>query len=186
MSTALREEYQKVAGELKQELGKSNLYEVPRLDKIVVNVGMGLAKDEDAYKDLVVKSLTKITGQQPIITVARKSIAGFKLREGQEIGAKVTLRGQRMEDFLYRLIHVVLPRVRDFRGLSPKAFDGQGNYTLGLKEHTVFPEIAPDDATRVHPLQITITTTGASDDESRELLKRLGFPFTGQDKKEPK
>ena len=177
MSNALREEYGKVAAELQQSWSKSNRFEVPRLDKITVNVGMGLAKDDSAYGELVVASLKQITGQQPVVTKARASIAGFKLREGQDVGAKATLRGRRMEDFFYRLVHIVLPRVRDFRGLSKKGFDGHGNYSLGIKEHTVFPEISYEDVSRTHPLQITITTTGDSDEEAFVLLKKLGFPF---------
>lgn len=175
--TMLKEAYEKVAGELQQEWGKKNRYEIPRLEKIIVNVGMGRAKDESGYKDVVVESLGQITGQRPIVTKARLSIAGFKLRDGQEIGAKVTLRGHRMEDFLARLIHVVLPRVRDFRGLSPKSFDGHGNYSLGITEHTVFPEISYEDVSATHPLEVTIVTTSDGDDEARVLLKRLGFPF---------
>lgn len=178
--SALKEPYQKVAAELSQEWGK-NLLEVPRLEKIVVNVGIGSQKDDKTYKDFVVESITQITGQQPVVTQARKSIAGFKLRDGMDVGVKATLRGERMEDFFYRLIHVVLPRVRDFRGLSPRAFDGQGNYTLGLTEHTVFPEISADDVTRTHPLEITIVTSSKSDDDARELFTRLGFPFIGKD-----
>jgi large subunit ribosomal protein L5 len=178
--SALKEPYQKVAAELSKEWGK-NLLEVPRLDKIVVNVGIGSQKDDKSYKDFVVESLTAITGQKPIVRQARLSIAGFKLREGMDVGVKVTLRGERMEDFFYRLVHVVLPRVRDFRGLSPRAFDGQGNYTLGLTEHTVFPEISADDVTRTHPLEITIVTSSSSDDDARELFTRLGFPFIGKD-----
>ena len=177
MSSALRDQYVKVAAELKESWGKSNLFEVPRLDKIVINVGMGLAKEDSGYRDLVVESLKLITGQQPVVTKARASIAGFKLREEMEIGAKVTLRGQRKEDFFYRLVHIVMPRIRDFRGVSKKGFDGHGNYTLGLREHTVFPEIPVDDVSRTHPLQVTITTTTDSDEEAFVLLKRLGFPF---------
>jgi large subunit ribosomal protein L5 len=180
MST-LREDYQKIAGELQTEWSKKNRYEVPRLEKITVNVGMGQAHEDEAYRNLVAESLAVITGQKPVITKARKSIAGFKLREGMEVGAKVTLRGRRAEDFLARLIHVVLPRVRDFRGLSPDGFDGHGNYSLGLTEHTVFPEISYDDVTRTHPLQVTIVTTAAADPEAFEVLKRLGFPFQGKE-----
>ena len=176
MST-LREEYQTVAAELTKEWQKSNRYEVPRLAKIVVNVGMGLAKEDNSYREQVVESLTLITGQRPVVTKARASIAGFKLREGMEIGAKVTLRGRRMEDFYARLVHIVLPRVRDFRGLSAKGFDGNGNYTLGITDHTVFPEISFDDVVRSHPLQVTIVTTGSNDDEAAEVLRRLTFPF---------
>lgn len=173
----VREEYAKVAPVLQKEWNKENLYEVPRLDKIIVNVGMGLAKEDKTYRELVVDSLTRITGQRPVVTQARASIAGFKLREGMDVGAKVTLRGVRMEDFFARLVHIVLPRVRDFRGLSAKGFDGRGNYSLGITDHTVFPEISFDDVTRIHPLQVTIVTTGDDDDEAREVLSRLSFPF---------
>jgi large subunit ribosomal protein L5 len=175
--SALRQEYQKVSGDLAKEWQKKNRYEVPRLEKIVVNVGMGQAKDDKAYKELVQQSLAQITGQSPVLTQARKSVASFKLREGQDIGAKVTLRGRRMEDFFYRLVHIVLPRVRDFRGLSKKGFDKHGNYSLGLREHTVFPEISVEDTSQVHPLEVTIVTSADSDDEAAEVLKRLGFPF---------
>lgn len=171
------EQYPQIATELQSTWKKKNLLEVPRVVKISVNVGMGLAKEDKAYGDMVVQSLRQITGQQPIVTKARKSIASFKLREGMPVGAKVTLRGKRMEDFLTRVIHIVLPRVRDFRGVSPKGFDGRGNFTLGLTDHTVFPEISYDDVTRSHPLQITIVTTGTSDEEAREVLQRLQFPF---------
>lgn len=179
--SVLREQYIKIADELKEQQG-GNVYQVPRLDKIVVNVGMGRAHEDASYRDMVLASLATITGQRPVVTKARTSIAGFKLREGMEIGAKVTLRGARAEDFLYRLIHVVLPRVRDFRGLSPKAFDGQGNYNVGLTEHVVFPEISYEDVTHTHPLQITIVTTSNDDAAALEVLKRLGFPFQGQER----
>jgi large subunit ribosomal protein L5 len=187
MSNALKEQYETVAAELMKQWQKSNRLEIPRLEKIVVNVGFGSHKDDKAYKELVQNSLARITGQQPVVTAARLSIAGFKLREGQEIGAKVTLRGRRMEDFCYRLVNIVLPRVRDFRGLSPQAFDGHGNYSIGLREHTVFPEISYEDVTQTHPLEITVVTTTDSDDEARELLARLGFPFQGREPQaEPK
>lgn len=176
-TSTLQKDYQKVAASLAEAKGGVNLYQIPRLDRIVVNVGMGTAHDDSAYRDLVVESLKHITGQQPVITKARKSIAGFKLREGQEVGAKVTLRGIRMEDFFYRLVHIVLPRVRDFRGLPKSGFDGHGNYSLGLSEHTVFPEIAYDDITRTHPLQVTIVTTTDDDEAAAEVLGELGFPF---------
>lgn len=181
MSNALKENYQKVATDLMQEWQKSNRLEIPRLQKIVVNVGFGHHKDEKAYKEAVVANLAQITGQRPIVTKARLSIAGFKLREGQEIGAKVTLRGQRMQDFCYRLVHIVLPRVRDFRGLPADAFDGHGNYSIGLKEHTVFPEISYEDVNQTHPLEITVVTTADSDQPAEEVLARLGFPFQGRE-----
>ncbi len=178
--THLAETYQKVASTLQQSLHKTNRLEVPRLQKIVVNVGMGRAHEDASYKELVVTSLAQITGQRPVVTKARKSIAGFKLREQMEIGCMVTLRGQRMEDFYARLVHVVLPRVRDFRGLSPRGFDGHGNYSLGIQEHTVFPEISADDVTQTHPLQVTIVTSTFDDIEAEALLRELGMPLTGE------
>ena len=178
----VREQYAAVAETLQKDWSKRNRYEIPRLQKIVVNVGMGTAHEDKAYRELVLGSLAQITGQKPVVNKAKQSIAGFKLREGMEIGASVTLRGTRMLDFYARLVHIVLPRVRDFRGLSPRAFDGHGNYTLGLREHTVFPEISFDDVTQSHPLQITIVTTGNSDDEAREVLRRLDFPFSDKHK----
>ncbi len=170
----VRESFKTVSDELAKE---RNQMAVPRLERVVVNVGTGSRKDDKAYKEMVAESLVKITGQKPAITVARTSIAGFKLREGQEIGAKVTLRGRRMEDFFYRLVHIALPRVRDFRGVSPKGFDGHGNFSLGLREHTVFPEVSAEDISQAHPLGITIVTTTDDDAEAFDLLKRLGFPF---------
>lgn len=181
MSDALKEQYEKVAADLMKEWQKPNKLQIPRLDKIVVNVGYGHHKDDKAYKEAVVENLAQITGQKPIITKARLSIAGFKLREGQEIGAKVTLRGKRMQDFCYRLVNIVLPRVRDFRGLPADSFDGHGNYSIGLREHTVFPEISYEDVNQTHPLEITVVTTTDSDEESAELLHRLGFPFQGRE-----
>lgn len=177
--TVLRDYYTNtVVSELKGEWNKQNAYEVPRLEKIVVNVGMGKAHDDKNFRAMVVENLAIITGQRPVINKAKKSIAGFRLREGMEIGASVTLRTARMEEFYSRLVNVVLPRVRDFRGLSERAFDGHGNYSLGLRDHTVFPEIPIDDVTDMHPLQITIVTSSGNDEEARELLRRLGFPFS--------
>lgn len=184
MSDALKEQYEKVAAGLVKEWQKTNKLEIPRLSKIVVNVGYGNHKDDKAYKEAVVANLTQITGQKPIVTKARLSIAGFKLREGQDIGAKVTLRGKRMQDFCYRLVNIVLPRVRDFRGLPADAFDGHGNYSIGLREHTVFPEISYEDVNQTHPLEITVVTTAKDDKESAEVLARLGFPFQGREPKE--
>lgn len=184
MSDALKEQYEKVAAGLVKEWQKTNKLEIPRLSKIVVNVGYGNHKDDKAYKEAVVANLTQITGQKPIVTKARLSIAGFKLREGQDIGAKVTLRGKRMQDFCYRLVNIVLPRVRDFRGLPADAFDGHGNYSIGLREHTVFPEISYEDVSQTHPLEITVVTTAKDDQESAEVLARLGFPFQGREPKE--
>jgi large subunit ribosomal protein L5 len=176
--TTLKEQYDTVAAELQQQWGKKNRYEVPRLVRINVNVGTGRNKDESGYTDMVVDSLTQITGQKPVVTKARMSIASFKLREGMDVGVTVTLRGRRMEDFFYRLVHIVLPRIRDFRGLSKKSFDGRGNYSLGITEHTVFPEISYEDVAKAHPLQIAIVTDTDSDEEAAELFTKLGFPFT--------
>ena len=163
---------------VQDELAKDrNRFAVPKLERIIVNVGLGSRKDDKAYKEMVLGSLALITGQKASVRAARKSIAGFKLREGQEIGASVTLRGRRMQDFFYRLVHVAMPRIRDFRGISPKGFDGQGNFSVGIKEHTVFPEISFEDVSQAHPLGITIVTTADDDNEAFDLLKRLGFPF---------
>lgn len=181
MSDALKTQYEQVATDLVKEWQKSNKLEIPRLEKIIVNVGFGHHKEEKAYKEAVVANLAQITGQKPVVTKARLSIAGFKLREGQEVGAKVTLRGRRMQDFCYRLVNIVLPRVRDFRGLPAEAFDGHGNYSIGLREHTVFPEISYEDVNQTHPLEITVVTTTDSDDEASEVLARLGFPFQGRE-----
>ena len=150
--------------------------EVPRLLKVVVNMSVNASVDKDALK-AVAEDLAKITGQRPVITKARKSIANFKLREGMPIGAKVTLRGAMMYEFLERLIRATLPRIRDFRGVSRTGFDGRGNYTLGLKEQTLFPEIQPDQVKRIQGMDITIVTTAKTNDEARELLQLLGMPF---------
>jgi len=151
--------------------------QVPRIDKVVVNIGVGEALDNAKTLDAAVGDLTLITGQKPIITKARKSIAAFKLREGRAIGVKVTLRGERMWSFLDRLMNVALPRVRDFRGISPNAFDGRGNYTLGLREQLVFPEIEYDKIDKLRGLEISIVTSARTDDEGRQLLQMLGMPF---------
>ena len=172
--SVVTESFQGVQDELAKD---RNRYAVPKLKQIVVNVGMGSRKDDKGYKEMVQQSLATITGQKPSVRAARKSIAGFKLREGQEIGAKVTLRGKRMQEFFYRLVHIAMPRIRDFRGVSPQGFDGQGNFTVGIKEHTVFPEIAFEDVSQAHPLGITMVTTADDDNEAFDLLKRLGFPF---------
>jgi large subunit ribosomal protein L5 len=164
---------------LQRELGLSNPMQVPRLEKIVVNMGIGDALKDSRMLEAAVEDLTTITGQKPIVTKARKSIAGFKLREGSAIGAKVTLRGDRMWEFLDRLIATAIPRIRDFRGLNPRAFDGHGNYTLGLTEQLIFPEIDYDKVAKVRGMDITIVTTARNDDEGRALLVALGFPFEG-------
>ena len=164
---------------LQKELGLANVMQVPRLDKIVVNMGIGDAVKDGRLLDAALEDLTTITGQRPIVTKARKSIAGFKLREGMPIGAKVTLRGDRMWEFYDRLVSLALPRIRDFRGMSPRSFDGHGNYTMGVTEQLIFPEIDYDKVSEVRGMDITIVTTATTDDEARSLLAALGFPFTG-------
>ena len=162
---------------LKDELELGNIMQVPRPVKVVVNMGIGEAIREARLLDGAVHDLAQITGQKPLVTKAKKSIAGFKIREGQSIGAKVTLRGDRMWEFLDRLISVVLPRIRDFRGLNPATFDGHGNFTFGLTEQLVFPEIDPDKATFTQGMDITFVTSTKSDDEARELLRAFGMQF---------
>jgi large subunit ribosomal protein L5 len=162
---------------LKTEFGYKNAMQVPRLEKIVVNIGLGEALANAKAIDAAVGDLSLITGQRPVVTKAKKSIATFKVREGNPIGAKVTLRGARMWEFLERLTRVALPRIRDFRGVSGKAFDGRGNYTLGLKEQLSFPEIEFDKIDRLRGLEVTIVTTAKSDEESKRLLALLGMPF---------
>lgn len=165
---------------LKDQLGVANAMQVPRLEKIVVNMGVGDAIKDGRMLDAALADLTTITGQKPVITKARKSIAGFKLREGMPIGAKVTLRGDRAWEFMDRLVSLALPRIRDFRGLDPAAFDGHGNYTLGVTEQLIFPEVDYDQVVQVRGMDITIVTTARTDDEGRTLLVALGFPFAGQ------
>ena len=169
-----------VAPQLQQELGFANLMQVPRLDKIVVNMGVGEAVKDGRMLDAAVEDLTVISGQKPVVTKARKSIAGFKLREGMPIGVKVTLRGDRMWEFYDRLVTLALPRIRDFRGMDPRAFDGHGNYTMGVTEQLIFPEIDYDKVLQVRGMDITIVTTAHTDDEGRALLAALGFPLQGQ------
>ncbi len=168
---------EEIAPALLEEFGFGNVMQVPGLVKIVVNMGVGEAARDSKLIEGAVKDLTSITGQKPQVTKARKSIAQFKLREGMPIGAHVTLRGDRMWEFLDRLLSVALPRIRDFRGLSPRQFDGNGNYTFGLTEQSMFHEIDQDKVDRVRGMDITVVTTAANDDEGRALLKRLGFPF---------
>jgi large subunit ribosomal protein L5 len=165
---------------LQEELGFTNPMRVPRLEKIVVNMGVGEAARDAKALDGALEDLTTITGQRPAVTKARKSIANFKLREGMAIGAKVTLRGDRMWEFLDRLLATALPRIRDFRGLNARSFDGSGNYTLGLTEQLVFPEVDYDKVDAVRGMDITIVTSAQTDDEGRALLRALGFPFQGQ------
>ena len=163
--------------QLQRELGLRNVMQVPRLEKIVLNCGVGLATQQQSLLDGAVTDLTVITGQKPLVTRAKKSIAGFKLRAGNPIGAKVTLRGARMWEFYDRLVSLAIPRIRDFRGMDPSSFDGRGNYTFGVTEQLIFPEIDYDSIDTVRGMDITIVTTASSDDEGRALLTALGFPF---------
>lgn len=174
----LQQRYEtEVLPQLSEKFQRTNRLALPRLQKIVINMGVGIAITDKKHLEEAVAALTQIAGQRPAVTKSRQAIAGFKLRENQEIGCKVTLRGRRMYEFLDRLISIALPRVRDFRGLNPKAFDGHGNFTLGLSEQLVFPEVNPDKFTRTQGMDITMVISGSSDDESRELLRGMGMPF---------
>ncbi len=178
MSVALKERYKKeIAPQLFKSLKLDNVMQIPRVAKVVVNIGVGEALDNAKALDAAAGDLVKITGQKPVILKARKSIANFKLREGRAIGVKVTLRGERMWSFLDRLMNIALPRVRDFRGISPDAFDGRGNYTLGLREQLVFPEIEYDKIDKIRGMEVSIVTTARNDEEARQLLSLLGMPF---------
>ena len=170
----------RVRGKLGEEFGFTNPYRVPRLEKIVINVGLGEAPKNAKLMDSVVEELGIITGQRAVVTRARKAISNFGLREGMPIGAKVTLRGARMYEFLDRLVNVSLPRVRDFRGVPNRSFDGRGNYTLGVKEQLIFPEIDHDKVTQVHGMDIVFVTTTDKDDEAYALLREMGMPFRGE------
>ncbi|MBQ2640022.1 MAG: 50S ribosomal protein L5 [Bacilli bacterium] len=174
----LKEKYLKeVVPSLKEKYSYKTVMQVPKLEKIVINIGAGDAAGNSKLLDAAVADLTKISGQKPVITRARKSIAGFKLREGQAIGCKVTLRGENMYNFMDKLISIALPRVRDFRGVSPKAFDGRGNYTMGIKEQLIFSDIDYDDVVKVRGMDIVFVTTAKSNEESFDLLNGLGIPF---------
>lgn len=178
MAPRLKEKYkQEVAPALKEELALTNVNQIPRLEKIVVNMGVGAAAGDSKLMDGAIADLRTITGQQPRINRAKKSIAAFHLREGQAIGAKVTLRGDRMWEFLDRLLATALPRVRDFRGINPNSFDGRGNYSLGLSEQLIFPEIEYDKVDRTRGMDITFVTTADTDEAARALFDKLGFPF---------
>ena len=168
---------------LGESLGRKNIHAIPKLTKIVLNMGVGVAIQDKKHIDPCVDAMTQISGQKHVVTKSRKAIAGFKLRENMAIGCKVTLRRQRMYEFLDRLISLVLPRVRDFRGISRTAFDGQGNYTLGLQEQLVFPELNPDKFTRIQGMNISFVTTAKTDDEGRELLALFGMPFQTEETK---
>ena len=168
---------EEIAPALLKKFGYKSVMQIPKLDKVIVNVGCGEAKDNAKIIDNVIRDIAAITGQKPIATVARKSVANFKVREGQVVGAKVTLRGDRMWEFLDRLFSVALPRVRDFRGINPNSFDGRGNYALGLKEQLIFPEIEYDKVDKIRGMDICICTTATTDEEAKELLTQVGAPF---------
>jgi large subunit ribosomal protein L5 len=183
MAPRLKQHYNDLARpRLTERFGFENPHQVPGLVKITVNVGMGEGSKNQKLLDSVVSELATITGQKPVITRARKSIAGFSLREGMPVGASVTLRGNRMYEFLDRLVSVAMPRIRDFRGVPTKSFDGRGNFTLGVKEQLIFPEIEYDDVEQVHGMDITIVTSTDKDDEAQELLRLMGFPFRTEER----
>ena len=174
----LKEQYQnEIVDAMIKKFGYKNIMEVPKLDKVVINMGVGEAKDNHKVLESAVADLEKITGQKAVVTKAKKSVANFKLREGMPIGCKVTLRGEKMYEFVDRLINLALPRVRDFRGVNPNAFDGRGNYALGIKEQLIFPEIEYDKIDKVRGMDIIFVTTAKTDEEARELLRLFGMPF---------
>ena len=178
VTKSLRKKYDEdVVPALKEEFKYTNVHQIPKLSKVVINMGVGEAAHNSKLAELIVKQLTKIAGQKAVITKAKKSIAAYKLREGAPVGCMVTLRGERMYDFIQKLICIVLPRIRDFRGISSKSFDGRGNYTLGLKEQALFPEISYDEVETVLGMNISIITTAQTDEEARAILKYLGLPF---------
>ena len=166
-----------IAPALMQQFGYKSVMQIPKLDKVVINVGVGDAKENSKAIDAVMKDIATITGQKPVPTYARKSVANFKLRQGMKIGVKVTLRGERMYEFVDRLFNLALPRVRDFKGINPNGFDGRGNYSLGLKEQLLFPEIEYDKVEKIRGMDICFVTTAQNDEEARELLRRMGAPF---------
>lgn len=178
MTSRLKEKYEnEVKNYMMEEFKYDNIMEVPRIEKVVINIGLGEAKDNPKALESAVKDLTMISGQRPVVTKAKKSVANFKVREGNPIGCKVTLRGKRMYDFLDKLMNVALPRVRDFRGVSSTSFDGRGNYALGLKEQLIFPEIEYDDIDALRGMDIAIVTTAETDEEAKAFLEKLGMPF---------
>lgn len=179
MTSRLREKYKnEVVNFLMEKFEYSNIMEVPKLEKVVINIGIGGAKDNPKILEGAINDLTKISGQKPVVTLAKKSIANFKLREGNKVGCKVTLRGDRMYDFLDKLMNVALPRVRDFRGISGTSFDGRGNYALGLKEQLIFPEIEYDEVDAIRGMDIAIITTANTDEEAKAFLEKMGMPFS--------
>lgn len=178
MASRLREKYNdQVVSALTEKFNYDNVMQVPKLEKVVVNIGVGEAKDNPKTLESAVRDLTTITGQKPVVTKAKKSIANFKIREGMNLGCKVTLRGEKMYEFLDKLMNIALPRVRDFRGVSDKSFDGRGNYSLGLKEQLIFPEIEYDDIDTLRGMNIVVVTTAQTDEEAKALLEELGMPF---------
>ena len=178
MATRIKEKYlAEAVPALQQKFGYKNVMQIPRLEKVIINMGLGDCKDNAKALESAVAELTQIAGQKPLVTKAKKSIANFKVREGMNVGAKVTLRGERMEEFMDKLVSVALPRVRDFRGVSPKAFDGRGNYALGIREQLLFPEIEYDKVEKIRGMQIIFVTSANTDEECMELLKLLGMPF---------
>jgi len=181
MATRIKEKYlTEAVPALQQKFGYKNVMQIPRLEKIVINMGLGDCKDNAKALEVAVAELTQIAGQKPQVTQAKKSIANFKLREGMNVGAKVTLRGERMEQFMDKLINIALPRVRDFRGVSGKAFDGRGNYALGIREQLLFPEIEYDKVEKIRGMEMIFVTTAQTDEECKELLRLLGMPFVQQ------
>ena len=178
MATRIKEKYlTEAVPALKQKFGYRNVHEIPKIDKIVINMGLGDCKDNPKALETATKELETISGQKPVVTKAKKSVANFKLRQGMSVGAKVTLRGKRMEEFTDKLLNIALPRVRDFHGVSVKAFDGRGNYSLGIREQLLFPEIEYDKVDKIRGMEIIFVTTAKTDEECKELLRALGMPF---------
>ena len=181
MPTRIKEKYlAEAVPALQQKFGYKNIMEIPRLEKVIINMGLGDCKDNAKALESAVAELTQIAGQKPLVTKAKKSVANFKLRQGMNVGAKVTLRGARMEEFMDKLVNIALPRVRDFRGVSTKAFDGRGNYALGIKEQLIFPEIEYDKVEKIRGMEMIFVTTAKTDEEAKELLRLLGMPFAAQ------
>ena len=181
MATRIKEKYlAEAVPALQQKFGYKNVMEIPRLEKVIINMGLGDCKDNAKALESAVAELTQIAGQKPLVTKAKKSVANFKLRQGMNVGAKVTLRGARMEEFMDKLVNIALPRVRDFRGVSTKAFDGRGNYALGIKEQLIFPEIDYDKVEKIRGMEMIFVTTAKTDEEAKELLRLLGMPFAQQ------
>ena len=181
MATRIKEKYlAEAVPALQQKFGYKNVMEIPRLEKVIINMGLGDCKDNAKALESAVAELTQISGQKPLVTKAKKSVANFKLRQGMNVGAKVTLRGARMEEFMDKLVNIALPRVRDFRGVSTKAFDGRGNYALGIKEQLIFPEIEYDKVEKIRGMEMIFVTTAKTDEEAKELLRLLGMPFAAQ------